>query len=209
MALHGSLQQVPLRELIDLAVYSALSGSLDIDGERSGRIYFSNGQIYHVECDGQIGIEALGMLLNVQQGRFNVTSGARSDQQSVWGDVEALLRNAERTALRWRRLWHQVTSLELVPVLTVPREVALQKTNVALHLLLEVIDGRKRLSDIARELRWSAIDVVEGIAQLVAQQVVRLESVATERGEHKPELQPKQQSTVVPSLDRLLSILRS
>ncbi|WP_298408326.1 DUF4388 domain-containing protein [uncultured Chloroflexus sp.] len=209
MALHGSLEQVSLRELIDLATYSSLTGSLDIVGERSGRIFLFNGQIYHIECEGQIGVEALGMLLNVQKGMFNVTSGARSEQQSVWGDLETLLRNAERTALRWRRLWHQVPSLHLTPVLAMPREVAKERAKVTEHLLIDAIDGRKRVGEIAAELHWQAIDVVEGIDHLVAQQIVRLEAVPLAPHDPVPEAQPQPAPPAIPAIDRLLAILRS
>ncbi|WP_299645282.1 DUF4388 domain-containing protein [uncultured Chloroflexus sp.] len=209
MALHGSLEQVSLRELIDLATYSLLTGSLDIVGERSGRIFLFNGQIYHIECEGQIGIEALGILLNVQKGMFNVTSGARSEQQSVWGDLETLLRNAEHTALRWRRLWHQVASLHLTPVLAMPREVAKERAKVTEHLLIDAIDGRKRVGEIAAELHWQAIDVVEGIDHLVAQQIVRLEAVPLAPHDPVPEAQPQPAPPAIPAIDRLLAILRS
>lgn len=209
MALHGTLQQMSLRELIDLAAYSSLTGSLDITGERSGRIFFFNGQIYHIECDGQIGVEALGILLNVQEGMFHVTSGARSEQQSVWGDLDSLLRNAERTALRWRRLWHQVPSLHLTPVLAMPQEAAKERANVTAHLIIDAIDGRKRLSDIAAELRWQAIDVVEGVAQLLAQQIVRLEATPPAQPEPVTDSQPRPTTPATPTIDRLLAILRS
>ncbi|OAN44591.1 hypothetical protein A6A03_16355 [Chloroflexus islandicus] len=209
MALHGSLEQVSLRELIDLATYSSLTGSLDITGERSGRIFLFNGQIYHIECEGQIGVEALGILLNVQKGTFNVTSGARSEHQSVWGDLETLLRNAERTALRWRRLWHQVPSLHLTPVLAMPREAAKERANVTEHLLIDAIDGHKCLSEIAAELHWQAIDVVEGIAHLAAQQMVRLETMPLAPHDPVPAAQPRPVPPAIPTIDRLLAILRS
>lgn len=208
MALHGSLQQVPLRELIDLAAYSALSGSLDIQGERSGRIFFTNGQMYHVECEGQIGTEALGILLNVQQGTFNVSSGARSSQQSIWGDIATMIRYAERMALRWRRVWHRVSSLKLIPTLKVSREEALPRASVALHLLLEAIDGRKSLSDIATDLHWSAIDVVEGIVQLMDLQIVDLVSVSSRPVESHQNMQAATPSAPTTSIDYLLSILQ-
>ncbi|WP_298820784.1 DUF4388 domain-containing protein [Chloroflexus sp.] len=210
MALHGTLQQIALRELIDLAAYSALTGSIDIHGERSGRIFFVNGQIYHIECEGQAGIEALGILLNVQNGTFNVVSGAQSNNHSVWGDLESILRNAERVALRWRRLWHQAPSLELTPVLLMPSEAAKSRAGAALHVLIEAIDGRKRLRDLAAELRWSAIDVVEGVVQLMSQQIARLEAVAAECREQPSSApaaaQPKPPAT--PTIDRLLALLR-
>ncbi|RMD80102.1 MAG: DUF4388 domain-containing protein [Chloroflexi bacterium] len=209
MALHGTLQQASLRELIDLAVYSSLTGSLDITGERSGRVFFLNGQIYHIECDGQIGSEALGLLLNVQDGTFNVTSGAHSEHQSVWGDHESIIRNAERTALRWRRLWHHVPSLNLIPVLVVSEDEAKRQTSVALHVLIEAIDGRKRLNDLATELRWSAIDVVEGVVQLITQRLVQLEHAQPVHREPTPAPSPRPTPSVMSSVDRLLAILRS
>ncbi len=208
MALHGTLQQMPLRELIDLGVYSALTGSIDIHGEQSGRIFFDNGQIYHIECAGQIGVEALGILLNVQNGTFNVSSGARSDLHSVWGDIETIMRSADRAALRWRRVWHQVSSLELTPQLLMPAETAKGLAEPAFHLLIDMIDGRKRLCDLAAELRWSAIDVVEGIVQLMRLRIVRLEALPAPLQEQTP---PAVQSgmTATSPIHRLMTLLRS
>ncbi len=212
MALHGTLQQVPLRELIELAEYSALSGAVDICGERNGRLFFHNGQIYHIECEGQSGIEALGMLLNVQRGTFNVISGACSEQQSVWGDTATILRNAERAALRWRRIERHVPTLTLAPALLASREAAQQQTGVELHLLLDVIDGRTPLIDIAATLKWAAIDVAEGVAQLVARGLVRLQQTpapATSAEQPASVAQPKPTVPAASTFDRLLSILRS
>lgn len=171
-------------------------------------VSFFNGQIYHIECEGQIGVEALGILLNVQKGTFNVTSGARSGS-SQCGAISRRCCAMPNAALRWRRLWHQVPSLHLTPVLEMPREAAKERANVTEHLLIDAIDGRKRLGEIAAELHWQAIDVVEGIAHLAAQQIVRLEALPLASHDPVPEAQPRSAPPVTPTIDRLLAILRS
>lgn len=175
--LEGSLETIPLRELIDIATYSSVTGALEIypsHGDQ-GRLFFRDGSLYHVERGAATGVEALAELIELD-GQFAFISDILSDQESLWGSLTHHLQTAERMAARWRQVRPYVPSLDMTPSLLVAREVALRRIGPAHQPVLEAIDGQASLRQIAESVGWAAIDVAEAIVQMTIDGLIDLHS---------------------------------
>lgn len=176
MKLEGSLNAFPLRELVDMIVYSSVTGVLNIyAADLSGHLYFRDGHLYHVDAGAaDEGVDALAMLLERPQANFAFVSDPKIDRETLWGDHEQHLRMAERLAARWAQIRAIVPHLQLIPALLAPIE-QVQRSVSPVHLpLLDLIDGRSTLLELARRLSWAPIEVAEAVAHLVEQRQAEL-----------------------------------
>lgn len=177
MKLEGTLATFPLRELIEMVVYSSVTGALNIYGPGAhGRLYFRDGHLIHIERGPATGVEALAELLELAEATFAFVSGVVTDQESLWGSLSHNLQSAERLVARWRHLRPYVPHLDLVPILTLAREAAMRRTSPAHHPLVSAVDGQTSLRQLAPELGWAEVDVAEAIVQLTVDGLVELRS---------------------------------
>lgn len=177
MKLEGSLETIPLRELVDIAIYSSVTGALNIypcHGAQ-GRLYFREGALYHAERGPATGVEALAELMELGGG-FAFVSDMVSDQESLWGSLAHHLQTAERTAARWRQVRPYVPTLDLTPALLVGREAALCRIGPAHQPVLAAVDGQASLRQIAEGVGWATIDVAEAIVQMAVDGLIDLRS---------------------------------
>jgi len=173
--LEGTIETIPLRELVDMIFYSSVTGSLNIYAPLvSGHLYFRDGNLYHCDCNESTGIEALARLFELSQASFSFVGDIVSDQETLWGDMEYHLRMSERLAQRWRAIRPQIASFDLVPTLVVSLEAALRRVGPSLHQLLDRIDGQHTLKAIIEDLGWAEIEVAEAVSQMVLDKLVEL-----------------------------------
>lgn len=177
MKLEGSLDTFPLRELVDMIVYSSVTGALNIYGPGAqGRLYFSEGTLYHVERGPAQGVEALAELLEHHSGTFAFVSDVKVEAESLWGSLAHHMQTAERMATRWRQVRPYVPHLDLTPSLLMTREAALRRIGPAHQPVLAAIDGQASLRQIAADLGWAAIDIAEAAVQMTVDSVIDLRS---------------------------------
>lgn len=178
MKLEGTLALFPLGELIEMVVYSSVTGVLNIYGGSGipGSLYFRDGVLYHVERDAAEGITALAELFELSQANFAFVSDVTSERESLWGALSQHLQTAERLAARWRQLRAYVPNLELIPLLLITSEAALRRIGPAHHAVLKAIDGQSNLGQIAVGLGWAEIDVAEAIVQMSVDGLIELRS---------------------------------
>ncbi|MGQ9925723.1 MAG: DUF4388 domain-containing protein [Chloroflexaceae bacterium] len=175
MKLEGSLVTFPLRELIDMVMFSSVTGVLNIYGSgKVGHIFFREGRLYHAEHGLARGMDALTELLAIDDARFSFVTDTVSEEESLRDASDNYLQHAERAAARWRQIRAYVPDLERVPRLLVAPAWINRHVNPAHYPLLAVVDGRVSLRDIAARLGWAAIDVAEIAAQLSLDGVIEL-----------------------------------
>jgi hypothetical protein len=175
--LEGSLDTFPLRELIDMVVYSSVTGVLNIYGEgEAGRLYFRENGLYHAARGQATGSDALAELFELSRAHFSFVAGVVVEEESLSGPLAMHLQTAERLAIRWRVVRRYVPRLELVPKLLVLRDTAWRRVNPAYHPALMAIDGQRDLQQIAALLSWSEIDLAEAAAQMSVDGVIELRS---------------------------------
>jgi hypothetical protein len=173
--LEGTLDTFPLRELIDMVIYSSVTGMLQIEGPgEAGRLYFRDGLLYHVVRGATRGVGALGELFELSSGSFSFVSKAVSAEESLAGPVSAHLEQAERLGTRWRQIRRYVPTLDLFPVLIGSREAAVRRVSPYHYPLLDGIDGEASLRQLAERCGWDLIDVAEAAAQMSLDGVVDL-----------------------------------
>jgi len=179
--LEGSLDTFPLRELIDMVMFSSVTGVLNIYGSgRAGQLFFRDGTLYHAERGPACGMDALAELLAIDGALFSFVTDATSEAESLWGAPHYYLQSAERAAARWRQIRAYVPDLERVPRLLVTPAWIERHVNPAHHPLLAAVDGRATLRDIAARLGWAGIDVAEMAAQLSLDGVIELVAAPAE-----------------------------
>jgi hypothetical protein len=176
--LEGTLALFPLNELIEMVVYSSVTGALNIYGGAGapGSLYFRDSVLYHVERDASEGVTALAELFELSQANFAFVSDVTSERESLWGALSQHLQTAERLAARWRQLRAYVPNLDLIPLLLVTSEAALRRIGPAHHGVLKSIDGQSNLRQIAVGLGWAEIDVAEAIVQMSVDGLIELRS---------------------------------
>jgi hypothetical protein len=173
--LEGSLDIFPLRELIDMAVYSSVTGVINVYSHGvQGHLYFRDGTLYHAVRGRTQGIDALAELLEFSSGTFTVVNDVISDEESIWGALTHHLQTAERLASRWRMVRPYVPTLDVTPILLVPREAALRRIGPAHQHILAAIDGQATLREIAAAIGWAEIDAAEAIVQMSVDGLVDL-----------------------------------
>jgi hypothetical protein len=176
--LEGTIPLFPLDELIEMVVYSSVTGVLNIYGPGApGALYFRDGGLYHVERTPAVGIVALAELLELAQASFAFVSDVTSEVETLWGGLSQHLQSAERLASRWRPLRAYVPNLELVPQLIVTHDAAARRSGPAHHAVLQAINGQASLRQMAEGLGWAEIDVVEAIVQMSVDGLIELRSV--------------------------------
>lgn len=180
MKLEGTLETFPIRELIDMVVYSSVTGVLNIYGPvEAGHLFFRDGSLYHVERGTTQGVDALAELMEQLHGTFSFVSDVVSEEESLWGSLTHHLQTAERLAVRWRQLRPYVPSLELVPQLIVPREAAQRRVPAIHQPVLGLIDGHSSLRQIAAALSWAEVELAEAVVQMTVDGLVDLRSSRT------------------------------
>ncbi|WP_129626851.1 DUF4388 domain-containing protein [Candidatus Oscillochloris fontis] len=175
MKLEGTLETIPLHELIEMISYSSVTGALNIYATPvDGHLYFRDGTLYHCDIAENIGHPALIKLFEVNQATFSFVSDITSNSESIWGDVDEHIRIAQSLAQRWHDIRPRVPSLALIPVLVVSFEAALRRVGPFHHQVLDRINGLHTLAEIIADLGWTEIDVAEVVAQMIQDRLVEL-----------------------------------
>jgi hypothetical protein len=173
--LEGTLETIPLSELIDMITYSSVTGVLNLFAEHSlGHLYFRDGSIYHCDFQSAVGVDALARMLEIAQAGFSFVGDVTTEQESLWGDMGYHLQMAERLAYRWQGVRASIPSFDLVPTLLVSFEVALRRVGPSHHQVLDWINGSNSLKAIASDLGWAEIDLAEAIAQMLQDNLIEL-----------------------------------
>jgi hypothetical protein len=173
--LEGSLDQFPLRELIEMAVYSSVSGVLEVQvGPDAGRIFFRDGLPQHAELSGLHGVDAIGRMFAERNAPFRFVADSTPVTPTLWMDPWEIIELAEHQARTWSTVRDYVPVPQMIPILRVPGPTAASLAGEETRPLLAAIDGRRTILDIAHDLSIAPIDVCVGIASLVQQHIITL-----------------------------------
>jgi CheY-like chemotaxis protein len=88
----GKVFDLQLTDVIQLNCLCRVTSALMVDrGDQKGVIYFSDGEIVHAECNGQVGKEALFNILRWREGKFDHERGMTPPQHTIFQNWEHLL----------------------------------------------------------------------------------------------------------------------
>lgn len=175
MKLEGTLDIFPLRELIEMIIYSSVTGSLNIfGGQHEGRILFYDGRPYHAVYGDKTGMAAVIALFEETDAHFSFIDEHVEAEETIFSDPLDMIDHAERSAARWKQVRKYVKSMDVVPYLTCPVERARYSVSPEHWPIFTSIDGQHSVADIAHELNIEEIEVCEAIAQMRSDNLIEL-----------------------------------
>ncbi|RRR65619.1 MAG: DUF4388 domain-containing protein [Candidatus Viridilinea halotolerans] len=175
--MEGTIPLFPLHELIEMVVYSSVTGTLNIYGPGApGTLYFRDGVLYHAEREDAEGMNALAELFEMAEAHFTFVSDVTSEAESLWGTLNDHLQTAQRLAARWRQLRAYIPHMDLVPLLLGSREQLLHRISPAHHVLFQAFDQQSTLRQLAQQLGWAEVDLAEATVQLCVDGLIELRS---------------------------------
>jgi hypothetical protein len=177
LQLEGRLSQFPLRELIEMVVYSSVKGLLELraSGELA-LLYFDDGVPCHARAGGYIGVEAVGLMFELPDADFRFYAGSTPDSENVWMDPLELIENAEHLAHSWQPPRQHIPSFELVPMLVQNAAVDSVQISDTTWPVLSAVDGQRSVADIAEHVRYTLLDVCAALVEFKHKGLITFES---------------------------------
>lgn len=197
MELDGNLSQFPLGELIEMIVYSSVTGVLEVRlSSDVGQIFFRDGRPYHAAAAGHSGIEAVVAMFEVRQAPFRFVADTESQQETLWQDPLDMIEYAQEQARLWAAVRPRIPSMDLVPALRSAPPAGQIRISELAWQVLSVVDGRRSVREISEALNLVALDTCAALASLLDQGLVTIQqsrsgflhprsaSPASAQGEH-------------------------
>lgn len=173
MQLEGTLATFPLRELIEMVIYSSVTGVLEVQsGSDIGQIYFRDGRPYHAVAGEHSGIMAISAMFELQDAPFRFVSERVSVETTLWMDPWDMLEQALEQARQWQYVRRFIPSIEHVPHLIgtlAQSQVQIPETSWP---VLAMIDGHRPITEISRQLNLVLLDTCLALAPMIEQKLV-------------------------------------
>lgn len=175
MELEGTIGTFSLRELVEMVVYSSVTGVLEVgDGAGAGRLYFRDGLPYHAACGGMDGFDGAALLFNADGLPFRFLAGETSARETLWMDPWELIERGEERGRRWARVLPHIPGFDWVPTLNTTAADDHVHISEAVWPVLSAVDGQRSVTEISEHLDVALVDVCQALAQLLAQQLIVL-----------------------------------
>jgi len=182
MAFQGSLEELPLPDVIQLVAASGMTGKFSVSSRLGeGEIFLRDGEIIHSTAGPLTGEEAFYELATWQEGEFAFTPGDSAPDATIKKSNTNLLMQAAQRIDEWKVLVTKVPSTRMVPAFTPDGG----STNVSLNpgewSLIRRIDETLSIETIARDMKASAFEVSKTLFGLITSGLVELRDVAPDR----------------------------
>jgi uncharacterized protein DUF4388 len=175
MSFQGSIQELPVPDIIQLVSVSAKTGMFTLvrGGER-GYIYLKGGQMVHARVGELTGEEAIYALAIWNSGDFQFTPNEAPETATIEKSNTSLLMEAARRLDEWKVLSRKIPGMEYVPRF-LRRDVAEPVTLSPLEWNLVIaMDGKRSLAELARVMGTSAFDAAKVIYGLITSGLVEM-----------------------------------
>ncbi|MEO7908582.1 MAG: DUF4388 domain-containing protein [Roseiflexaceae bacterium] len=180
MQLDGNLNKFPLRELIEMVVYSSVTGVLELRaGTDIGQIFFRDGQPYHALAGQRKGMDAIAAMFEERDSPFRFVADQEAEGSTLWLDPWELIERGEAQARQWVHVRAFIPDLECVPALRgtpATNQIHIRET---VWPLLAAVDGRRNVIEIAAYLNLVQLDACIALADLVEQGLIEIRRSAT------------------------------
>jgi hypothetical protein len=176
MSFQGSLNELPLADIVQLVAVSGKTGMFSMTrASEKGYVYLHNGQITHAKVGETEGEDAIYALALWSQGTFQFSPGVESESHTISRSNTNLLLEAARRSDEWKILSRKIPGTDSIPVL-IARDGANNPVTLT-PLEWKVVtkaDGQRSIEEIARALRVSAFDVAKTLYGLVTAELVEI-----------------------------------
>ena len=175
MQLDGNLNKFPLRELIEMVVYSSVTGVLELRaGADIGQIFFRDGQPYHAAAGERAGMEAIVAMFEERDSPFRFVADREAEASTLWIDPWEMIERGETQARQWSRIRAFVPDLACVPALSGTPSANQIHISETVWPVLAAVDGRRNVVEIAAFLNLVLLDACMALADLVEQGLIEI-----------------------------------
>lgn len=177
MQLEGNLNKFPLRELIEMVVYSSVTGVLELRvGTDIGQIFFRDGQPYHAAAGQRSGMDAVTAMFEERDSPFRFVADRQAEMSTLWLDPWELIERGEAQARQWEHVRSCIPNTDCVPRLR--RAPAANQIHISETVwpVLAGVDGLRSVSEIATYLNLVLLDACVALADLVEQGLIEIQS---------------------------------
>jgi hypothetical protein len=220
--LDGNLDKFPLRELIEMVVYSSVTGVLELRaGMDIGQIFFRDGQPYHAAAGERVGMGAIAAMFEERDSPFRFVADREAADSTLWLDPWEIIERGEAQAQQWARVRAQIPGLDWVPALRGNPATDHIHISETVWPVLAAVDGQRNVAEVAEYLNLVILDACVAVTDLVEQGLIELKSPratlagtlfappssrpsASEQRPAPPQAEPERRSTVG-FLERLLA----
>jgi hypothetical protein len=175
LQLDGNLNKFPLRELIEMVVYSSVTGVLELRaGADIGQIFFRDGQPYHAAAGERAGMDAITAMFEERDSPFRFVADREVEASTLWIDPWELIERGETQAHQWARIRDYIPNLECVPTLRgspTTNQIHIRET---VWPVLAAVDGRRNVAEIATHLNLVLLDAGVALADLIEQGLIEV-----------------------------------
>jgi hypothetical protein len=173
--LDGTLSKFPLRELIEMIVYSSVAGVLELRiGDEVGQLFFNDGRPYHAAVGDSTGFDAICRMFEVRDAVFRFVAGPVASEETLWFDPWEMIERAHRQAELWQSVRPRIPNLAWVPALRTAAGADHIHINETTWPVLAAVDGRRSVAEIAADLGFAPIDVCVALVNLLDQGLITM-----------------------------------
>ncbi|MDA8017184.1 MAG: DUF4388 domain-containing protein [Thermoanaerobaculia bacterium] len=198
MPLKGSLDEVPLPNIIQMVLMSGKTGGFVLESaSKAGEIYLRDGEIVHAQVGRLRGEEALYEFAIWQEGDFAFEEDLITEEHSIESSTTNLLMNVARRIEEWQILSKKVPSMDLIPNLAGDAKSTSMSFSPREWAVISKIDGRRTIDEIGATLDLPAFEVSKLLYGLVASEMVEFgEEFGQRRAEERLQRMSRSELTI-------------
>jgi len=198
--LQGSLEDFDITDILELINIGKKDGALEIESDDyRGIIYFENGVVVDVSAGDYKGDDAIHRILRWNKGKFFFDPHKRATEKTLNIPIQKLMIEAARQLDEWKKIEQVVPSVNVVLKLnenppTEDNEITFTDDD---WKVLSIVDGKKTLKEIARELAISEFETGRIVYNLISAGFIILGEEKEDKQDDKPaeaESEPKNKS---------------
>lgn len=203
MAFQGSLDELPLPDIIQLVSVSGKTGVFDLRrGTRTGQIFLRDGQIVHAHTSRLEGDEAVYELATWADGDFSFSQGLDAPHRSIDKSNTNLLMEAARRIDEWKILSKRIPSTAHIPVFVKSAVNTSVSFSPQEWSIVCRVDGRRSIEDVALSLGQSPFETCKHLYGLLTSGLLDLrEDVFRPLPERLRRAEPADLQQVIAELD--------
>jgi hypothetical protein len=173
--LDGNLNKFPLRELIEMVVYSSVTGVLELrTGADIGQVFFRDGQPYHAAAGERTGMDAITAMFEERDSPFRFVADREAEAATLWIDPWELIERGETQARQWARIRTFIPNLECIPALRGAPAANQIHISETVWPVLSAVDGQRNVAEIAEYLNLVLLDACVALADLIEQGLIEV-----------------------------------
>ncbi|MBX7115039.1 MAG: DUF4388 domain-containing protein [Myxococcaceae bacterium] len=170
----GNLSDMGVVDLVQTFELGRKTGTIRLDGERAGLIFFREGKVIDAELGRLSGENAFYRMLNTFEGTFDLQFQAVDRPERIEMSTQALLMEGMRRLDEWGRMLEQLPPLETVFELDYPQlSERLSEIPDEVNGLLRLFDGRRSLSRVVDDSDFEDLAALGIVSKLFFEGLIR------------------------------------